>query len=567
MNLNYDKIKSRVEHGGNHWTSYSDLFLVLSIIFLLLYVVANLRNGANSISNMSALKTAQAEAEELRKQIKVYEVLKNDYVNKGASQEEVQLYRELMDKMSLLETEAKQEADQLYKQAEETRQKQDSLNQYQAMVKNIINANLVAQSRLKKREETIEQKDQELTEKTRDIDALNTQVKSREREIERNSKKIANIQDQLQNRIEEVKAAYSNNQKSKEKMEAAIRSLRAESQTQIKELEHKNTQYVSQLETTQQQLQEKNRESEKLLASLNKKEEQFNQSIEELKRAHEETVKREQKGFEEGQKRAQLSAETRLTQEREHRAEIERQNMVYNEKLKGLQGELDNTRKNISDISAKYQDSIGSLTQSNEALKKSLQASTAKLNQQKELAERIRKNFGKAGIDADIDPKTGDVTVHFRNEYFETGSSSLKTGMKSILEKMIPVYAKSLFEDDKVVKKIASVEVIGFASPTYKGKYVDPDSLTGADRKAVNFNMDLSYQRAKSIFEYTFDTRKMSFSHQKQLLPLVKVSGRSYLATERLQNRTTANIPDGQYCQIYDCKKSQRVIIRFNLKD
>ena len=58
--------------------------------------------------------------------------------------------------------------------------------------------------------------------------------------------------------------------------------------------------------------------------------------------------------------------------------------------------------------------------------------------------------------------------------------------MKAILEKAMPAYSKSLLGNEKVSSKISSVEIIGFASPTYKGKYVDPKNLDEDARKAVN---------------------------------------------------------------------------------
>jgi hypothetical protein len=58
----------------------------------------------------------------------------------------------------------------------------------------------------------------------------------------------------------------------------------------------------------------------------------------------------------------------------------------------------------------------------------------------------------------------------------------------------------------------------------------------------------------------------MSFEHQQDLLGLVKVTGRSYFATEKLPGRGPA-APGSDYCQQYDCRKSQRVIIKFNLKE
>lgn len=557
MNFNYEKIRSKVEHGGNQWTGYSDLFLVLSVVFLLLYVIANLRSGAVSIASQSSIRAAKSESEELRKQIKAYEVVKEDYLKKDANEEEVQLYQELMGKLTLLEDGAQQEKKALYQKAKEAEDKEQALNHYQAVIKNIINANLVAQSKLKKREDIITDKETVIVQKNKDIAHLGREVKSKEIEIDRNNSKIGQIEQQLEGKIQQLRHAYKDKKKSKEMMEQEVARLRNESEGQIQRLRQENNVVASQLHSAKSEVEKKSQESQQLLATLSQKEKEFSSSIAEMKRAHEQGIAKEKGEFEKKLHSLNLSAEAKIAQERAYREGVERKNQLYNEKLKGLGKQLADT-----------QGSIESLKASNQGLQRDLAVSNNKLNEQRRLAQSIKEAFGREGINADVDLKTGDVTVKFENEYFDTGSASLKPGMKHALEKMLPVYARSLFHDSKIVKRISNVEIIGFASPTYQGKYVDPDSLTAEDRKAVNFNMDLSYQRAKGIFEHVFDQKKMSFPHQKQLLPLVKVSGRSYLATDRGQDRgLSSDMTMDQYCKLNDCRKSQKVIIKFNLKD
>ena len=135
--------------------------------------------------------------------------------------------------------------------------------------------------------------------------------------------------------------------------------------------------------------------------------------------------------------------------------------------------------------------------------------------------------------------------------------------MRSVLEKAMPAYAKSLFGDPNVASKIASVEIIGFASPTYKGRYIDPNSTRPGDKQAIQYNMDLSYKRARSIFNHILNEDDFSFRHQKELVPLLKVSGRSFLEIFK-SNR---NVASEQFCKLNDCKKAQKVIIRFNVND
>jgi myosin heavy subunit len=565
VNLNYEKIKTKVEHGGNHWTSYSDLFLVLSVVFLLLYVVANLRSGTVSIAQYTQLQQAKTEAEELRKQIKAYDSLNKDYLKNGASSDEIQMYQELMGKLSLLETEAKDESVKAAQKARDAKEKEEALNRYQQMVKNVISANLVSAQRLKKRDLAIVERDQAIVERNNEIEALDRSIQQKESVIDANNQTIAGIENKLQQQIQEVQNAYKANKSNKEQAEKQIAQLKADSMHRIDALRQENSSYMNQLQAAQQSILEKNREAEKLIAQLSDKDAKYNQAIGDLEKAHQDALQKEKAAYENGLKSGTQSMEAKLAQEKAYKDAVERQNAAFNDQLGRLKGELAANREQLKGVEGKYQNDIGSLQKANDALAKNLQGTLAKLNQQRELANRIKENFKKAGINADVDLKTGDVTINFQNEYFDTGSANLKGGMLQILKKFMPEYAKSLFQDPKIASRIANVEIVGFASPTYKGKYVDPSSLSQEDRAAVNFNMDLSYQRAKSIFEPMFDTRLMQFQHQSQLLPLVKVTGRSFLATERIPGRTPSS--GGDYCQNFDCKKSQRVIIKFNLKD
>jgi hypothetical protein len=191
-----------------------------------------------------------------------------------------------------------------------------------------------------------------------------------------------------------------------------------------------------------------------------------------------------------------------------------------------------------------------------------LNAVKAELAARKAIAGEIKKGFDKIGVKADIDLESGDVLLDFGQAYFDSDSANLKEDMRNVLKKAMPVYSKSLFGNPTVSNQISAVEVIGFASPTYKGKFVDPNSTKPADREALKYNMDLSYKRAKSIFNYILDEKEMNFEHRQTLVPNLKVSGRSFLDLMKM-DRNVASAQE--YCQKNDCKKSQRVIIRFSM--
>lgn len=164
------------------------------------------------------------------------------------------------------------------------------------------------------------------------------------------------------------------------------------------------------------------------------------------------------------------------------------------------------------------------------------------------LVERIKKNLEHSGVSAEVHSQSGEVTVRFAQDYFDKNRADLKPRMIQILKKLIPIYAKSLFQDPKVAKKIAAIEITGFSTPTYLGKPIDPQSLSSLDRHAANYTMDLSYRRAKSIFEYIFDTQRIRFDHQKDLLSRARISVRSD-------------------CDQMDCRNVQKITLKFTLAD
>jgi hypothetical protein len=139
--------------------------------------------------------------------------------------------------------------------------------------------------------------------------------------------------------------------------------------------------------------------------------------------------------------------------------------------------------------------------------------------------------------------------------------------MKKTLDKFVPIYAKSLFNDDKIAQKIESVEIVGFASPTYGGRYISPTSLRPEDREAIQYNLNLSIDRAKSIFNHMFDTSKLKYNHQQTLQKKVKVTGRGYFTTKDAPKHIKSGMPRKEFCATFDCQKAQKVIVKFNLED
>ncbi|AFY00849.1 microtubule-binding protein [Bdellovibrio bacteriovorus] len=521
----------------------------LSTIFLLLYVTSSLRTGTDALRGQVENQKLSMKVEELESQLKMYENVKNEYLAGQAPKDEVQEYEELMDKLTLLQEDAKTEKERLIQEARENGDKVKALNKYQQMVRNVLNANKMAKSKLINRDDLIKEQDVEIETQETEIADLNKDIQNKKQLIAQGEQKIAVTQAQLQKRLTELRVAYKNNKLSKQLFEQKMAQARADGNQKVAQLNQVNAQYQMQLNQANVQLGQVQGELSKTQGMLAQKEDEATHLAGALSRTKAETGARIA-GLESGLADEKARGAKRVASLQEGFAEEkaamaagfgkEKAAMAagYGKEKAALQGALSDTQGQLA-------------------------KARAEIEARKSVAGEIQKGFAKAGIKADIDLQTGDVVLDFGQAYFDSDSDRLKHEMKGVLEKAMPIYSRSLFGNPKVSDKISAVEIIGFASPTYQGRFVDPHSSKPADKAALKYNMDLSYRRANSIFSYMLDEGNMRFEHQRELLALMKVSGRSFLEVMKVQNRNIATA--AEFCKQNDCKKAQRVIIRFNM--
>ncbi len=556
MSFQYKKDKSG-DDSGMQWTSYSDLFMSLTIIFLLLYVTASLKQGTATLQQNIENTNLKQQVTDLRQQIKVYNTLKEDYITEDASNEEQKAYHELMGKLNLLKDDAKNEKVALRQKALENEDKEMALNKYQKLIANIINTNVLSKAQIKRRDTIIVKKDDIISERQTEIKSLERNVAEKKAIIEKGKARIEQTNNELEHKVKELTAAYNSHNISKKKLEAEKERLREESSEKVAELQKENIEAAKQLgqvsstlqtvesrlESAKSNLEKASEEKAHLAKELESAEGKYVSQMKHLQESYDRKQNAEKAAFDNEIRKSKMSADARANREAQFKAAAEHEAQELKGQLAGLSSKMAATQSELT-------------------------KARSQVEARKSLAKDIKSNFAKNGIKADVDPSTGDVVLDFGSEYFDSGKANLKPGMRNIIERAMPIYSESLFGNEKIAKKIKAVEIIGFASPTYQGKYIDPQSLNPGDRTAVDFNLDLSFNRARSIFKYIFDTNKVSFKHQRQLLPLVKVTGRSFLA-ERKNERDLASpkMTQKEFCESHDCSKAQRVIIRFNLDE
>lgn len=574
MSFNYRK-------GGNHgsddsfWTSYSDLFLGLSCIFLLLYVVSSMRQGADTIKQQVVNEQLATEVSDLKNQLKAYEEIKNQYMKDQASDAEKDEYNELVDKLSLLQEENQSENDKLKRQLLDNQKKEQSLNKYQQMVRNMLNANKLAKTKINTREVVIEEKTQVITEKEGQIDELEKEVDNNEKMIAQGEKKIKEAKDQLDYRLRQLRNSYKANKITKAVLEKKMAQANFENQNKVKSLVNEKQRYekelsgvnqklkavASSLDETKGMLEQKTGEAEMLQNKVAQVSAEAAAKVAGLKSSFAAQQAREKAAFEGELGKMKLTVAEKERREGEFRAAAAAKERAMGEKLAGMQGEMAAKERALGDKLAGMQGQMAGMKGEMAGLQGQLQQAKAELEARKAVAKDISKSFANAGIKAEVNGQTGEVVLDFGESYFDSGSSQLKNEMKAIIEKAVPIYAKSLLGNAKISDKVSAVEIIGFASPTYKGRFVDPKSSSRQDQEALKYNMDLSYSRAKSIFNYIVDNQKDDNPHKKDLMALMKVSGRSFLEAANVKT----NVSPDQFCKVNDCKKAQRVVIRFSM--
>lgn len=558
MAFNYNKYKSHGD-GESFWTSYSDLFLGLSSIFLLLYVVASLRNSTDGLQLQTENRNLQVKVKDLENQLQTYEEVKNNYLKTSAEKSEVEEYQELMDKLTLLQGEAKSEKEKLKQTAHENELKEIALNKYQKMVRNIINANKFSKVKINNRDDVITEQDLEITGQQKQITTLNADIVSKEQQIKEREQQIAAVNSQLANKMNELKQIFKKAKLSQKAYQKKLQDLKLQADAQVSSLKLQNDRAFGELQLAKNQLAENQNQLAATTNQLGQAQAQLDLKGKELAGLN---SKLAQSAIDMQNRINALKGQAdaaRLADQAAFDAAMKKQKNLGAAEIARREGEFQQALAAKDKKTASELQELGNQLRSTEG---QLAQVKAELDARKGIATEIQKGFKAAGIKADINLETGDVQLDFGQAHFDNDSASLKSEMKTILRNAMPIYSKSLFGNPKVSDKITAVEIIGFASPTYKGKVVNPSSTQPEDLQALKYNMDLSYKRANSIFSYVLNDKEMKFEHRKTLIPTLKVSGRSFLDLMKA-DRSISSAED--YCKRNDCKKSQRVIIRFSM--
>lgn len=184
MSFDYKEIRSRQHASETQWASYSDLFMVLAFIFLIMYMVSSLRTGMISVSS-------HAEIKEVKQQHEIYETVKDEYLTEQSNAQEKRIYKEIIEQIALLEDEASAKKQRLAAEAREQGERESALNQYQQLVVSMMNANTVARAEAVEEMSSQKQQNQELQEQ---VSESSENLESLQQQLQQEEQKLAELE-------------------------------------------------------------------------------------------------------------------------------------------------------------------------------------------------------------------------------------------------------------------------------------------------------------------------------------------------------------------------------------
>lgn len=122
------------------------------------------------------------------------------------------------------------------------------------------------------------------------------------------------------------------------------------------------------------------------------------------------------------------------------------------------------------------------------------------------IIQALEQTLKAAGINANIDPKTGDISIADKL-LFDVNESKLKPEGIVFIKNFIPVYSKALFTDSKISDQVQYVVVEGHTSR---------DGAWG-------HNLTLSLERANSV---SSAINNLNFENKKPFLKKLQAAGR-----------------------------------------
>lgn len=554
------------QDNGSVWTSYSDMFTTMAIIFLVMFVFALLRSG---VSTLSALQEKKE---------------KEEFIKGKISQKEIERDMKVMQSLEKEITEMDDFNQIIDAKITQINQFSKKMKQHKELVKKSLEKQNKTHVALLNARKVIKEHESKIVEQTTGIKKLNSTVKNLKKEtaymkvfnleLEAEKKRVENIltteRDDLKKKLQrEVSVANTyKGQVSKQsheilqikkKIEAKIRETK-ELDRQIASLEQKLQDKKIALTNSQYEVKTSSRkikELERKVAAVEKHSNQLSKSLTskttELDRMQQnakslqETVADQQNKIVKSEKIA-ATLQSKLNYSSNENSRLKKE-------MKSILGSESELKMQLMEARSK----LGQAEIRNKRVARGI--ASVKENMRSKIGAKIAEKLKGSNLNVVVDPHTGNVTLRMDDSFrFKRNSAKLSRSAKQTLKKIIPLYSQAVFGDPAVAKYIQGVNIVGHASPRYQQQYISPSSDN--HNEAYNYNMVLSSARAETIVMYVFSRHFGRFDNKATFRKKVAAIGRSFSEPVR---RSPASKING--CGIYDCAESRRVEITFTLKE
>lgn len=519
---------------NNFWASYSDVFTTLAVIFLTLFLFALVKAGLSSMQTAVERKAHQNELDgKISKRQK--QLHENQSQKMQESIEEIGEYEEI-----------------LAKKMNEITQFAQKLQENKKLMKNVAKEQL-------KRDAIISNLSTELEDNRQDLKQAHIKTQELQGSLTQKEEQIFNIKQVQAKTAQQVLDLKVQKEQAQIEYQSSLERLNYELQEtgkNNKDLTEELVQKRLRLKTLQDQLIDKEQSVISLKAEIKKMDQALASVGQDLLKTSKLAQELQQRN---------TSLEDYIGDREKEIAGLKIKSNHYDEREKALMAEIESLKKSkdlagqraarLQDENSKVKREIASITNGLDGIANGLRA---------KIAQGLEKKFKEAHLNVQVDPFTGNVTLMTGQRFlFKKNSAILSDEAKLTLKKIIPLYAKVLLSNQEISDKIASINIEGHASPSFRGRYVSPDDINAP---AYSHNLNLSGRRAQSIANYIFGQEIKNYDYKIPLRSLTQAVGHGFIRPirKKLKERAVASLTE---CGPYDCSKSQRVELSFTLKD
>ncbi|OUR95343.1 hypothetical protein A9Q84_16020 [Halobacteriovorax marinus] len=541
---------------GSVWTSYSDMFTTMAIIFLVLFVFALLRSG---VSTLTAIKEKKEKEAFIQGSISKKNKNENNkiLVNMQNEINDMQEFSKVIDdKMKKINKFAKK------------------MKKHKTLVAKSLNKQTLAQVALNSTQKNLTKKNEIVDRQSKELKKLNTHIESFHKEITRLKRE----------KIDLIKA--------KSKVAHKVSELRKENKTQLVTV--KNTEKsVKEIKKSFERKEKENGQLQNVNSSLTLKIKEKDQSIETFSKKinnrdielskiskkmkyvqnYTENLKNEIEIKSKSIQDLKGRLSTLKMESNKYRNEVNQSNSEIQKLESGIKGlhsknnsqenQIENMKNSSGSMAKKLSQARSNLADAQEKNRRiSRGIASVRNNIRSKIGQNIALKLQNENLKVKVDPATGSVTLKMDDEFqFKRNDFKLSTKAKNTLKRIIPLYVEAIFNDPKTYKYIECVNIIGHASPRYKKEFVSPNRLE--NEEAYIYNMELSTNRAKEIVKYIFSKDFGQFNNKSKFRQKISAIGRSF--SDPISRAPSSTSHDD--CGKFDCTSSRRVEIRFTLKE